>query len=150
VVQPSTIDPIEWSTPADCSDAYFFLTVGGIKPSELSSIGNLYCLYIHQLPKVTFSLKTMAPLSMAVIVIVVFAFLSSIESFKFFGMPRSISNSLPSSVANQQEIVRTAPTIRDLEPIIVDQSRQLRSISDKDFSENILESEGLSVVLFTR
>jgi hypothetical protein len=40
-------------------------------------------------------------------------------------------------------------TIRELEPIVVDQSRELRSISDANFNDKVLLSQGLSVVFFT-
>ena len=45
----------------------------------------------------------------------------------------------------------TAPSVnRNLEIITVDQSRQLIDISDANFKQNVLEQEGLTVVLFTR
>jgi hypothetical protein len=48
------------------------------------------------------------------------------------------------------ESVKTyTDTIRELEPIVVDQSRELRSISDANFNDKVLLSQGLSVVFFT-
>ena len=44
-----------------------------------------------------------------------------------------------------------APTVnRNLGIITVDQSRQLIDVSDADFKKNVLDQEGLTVVLFTR
>jgi hypothetical protein len=77
---------------------------------------------------------------------------STNEAFKLLGMPRFLPKSSPpvaSSVAGQQ-VTKTTPFLRDLEPIAVPTSRELHSITDKTFNENILESEGLAIVFFTR
>jgi hypothetical protein len=77
---------------------------------------------------------------------------STNEAFKLLGMPRFLPKSSPpvaSSVAGQ-EVTKTTPFLRDIEPLGVPASRELLSITDKNFNENILESEGLAIVFFTR
>ena len=78
--------------------------------------------------------------------------LGTSDSFKLLGLPRFLSNASPSvasSVAGQ-EITRTTPSVRELEPISVGKLRELLSVTDADFSQNVLQNEGLSIVLFTR
>ena len=86
------------------------------------------------------------------VLVLVAVLLGTSNSFKLLGLPRFLANSSPSiasSVAGQ-EVTRTTPTVRELEPISVGNDRQLLSITDADFSQNVLQSEGLSIVLFTR
>lgn len=56
---------------------------------------------------------------------------------------------LYSTIGESIKTYTDTDTIRELEPIVVDQSRELRSISDSNFNDNVLLSQGLSVVFFT-
>jgi hypothetical protein len=54
-----------------------------------------------------------------------------------------------STIGESVKTYTDTDTIRELDPIVVDQSRELRSISDSNFNDNVLLSQGLSVVFFT-
>ena len=84
--------------------------------------------------------------------IVLVSFLSSNDSFKLLGMPRFLpkaSAPVASSVTGQ-DLSKIAMPVRTLESIGLPQPRELQSITDRDFSEQILETSGLAIVLFTR
>lgn len=86
------------------------------------------------------------------VVAIIFGLASTSDAFKLLGMPRFLASNLPSIASSVpgQEVTRTTPIIRDLLPITVDTNRELLTITDKNFSQNVLEAEGLSIVLFTR
>jgi hypothetical protein len=54
-----------------------------------------------------------------------------------------------STIGESVKTYTDTDTVRELEPIVVDQSRELSSISDANFNDNVLLSQGLSVVFFT-
>jgi hypothetical protein len=86
------------------------------------------------------------------LLIVLVSFLSSNDSFKLLGMPRFLpkaSAPVASSVTGQ-DLSKVAMPVRTLESIGLPQPRELQSITDRDFSEQILETNGLAIVLFTR
>jgi hypothetical protein len=86
------------------------------------------------------------------LLVVLVSFLSSNDSFKLLGMPRFLpkaSATVASSVTGQ-DLSKVAMPVRTLESIGLPQPRELQSITDRDFSEQILETNGLAIVLFTR
>lgn len=86
------------------------------------------------------------------LLLVFVSFLAVNDSFKLFGMPRFLpkaSAPVASSVTGQDLSKVTVP-VRTLEPIGLPQARELQSITDRDFNEQILETSGLAIVLFTR
>ena len=78
-------------------------------------------------------------------------FTVSTQAFKF-GIPaRFIPQQIsPTATTKSRDTVQLPPVQRNLEPITVDQSRQLIDVSDNSFTQTILNNEGLTVVLFTR
>lgn len=62
-----------------------------------------------------------------------------------FGMPSRLFSQTVSP-----NVVKSPTPERTLESITVDNSRQLMDISDSNFKQNVLNQEGLTVVLFTR
>ena len=78
-------------------------------------------------------------------------FTVSTQAFKFGipsrFIPQQISQTAPT---RGRDTVRAPPVQRNLEPITVDQSRELVDISDQNFYQTVLNNEGLTIVLFTR
>ena len=100
----------------------------------------------------SWSTLTMPAFRMISFIIAIALCTSHSTAFKLLGMPRFLQKSSPpvaSSVAGH-EITPTSSPKKDLATIGIPQSRELLKISDKNFSANILESEGLSIVFFTR
>ena len=100
----------------------------------------------------SWSTLTMPAFRMISFIIAIALYVSHSTAFKLLGMPRFLQKSSPpvaSSVAGH-EITATSSPKKDLATIGIPQSRELLKISDKNFSANILESEGLSIVFFTR
>lgn len=62
-----------------------------------------------------------------------------------FGMPSRLFSQTVSP-----NVIKSPTPERTLESITVDNSRQLMDISDSNFKQNVLNQEGLTVVLFTR
>lgn len=62
-----------------------------------------------------------------------------------FGIP----SRLFSQISTPKSVTPTEVQ-RNLEPITVDNSRNLMDITDLNFKENVLDQEGLTIVLFTR
>ena len=86
------------------------------------------------------------------LLLVFVSFLAANDSFKLFGMPRFLpkaSAPVASSVTGQDLSKVTVP-VRMLDSIGLPQARELQSITDRDFNEQILETSGLAIVLFTR
>ena len=86
------------------------------------------------------------------LLLVFVSFLAVNDSFKLFGMPRFLpkaSAPVASSVTGQ-DLSKVTVHVRTLEPIGLPQARELQNITDRDFNEQILETSGLAIVLFTR
>ena len=86
------------------------------------------------------------------ILLVLASFLPLKESLKLFGMPRFLpkaSTPVASSVAGQ-DLSKVSVPVRTLGSIGLPQPRELQSITDRDFNEQVLETNGLAIVLFTR
>ena len=87
-------------------------------------------------------LKMMKSTRLAILLVIVLA--SIVDALKF---------GIASRLFPQRTIANApiAPTVnRNLGIITVDQSRQLIDVSDADFKKNVLDQQGLTVVLFTR
>ena len=132
----------------DCSDDYIHMRCNVLCITATTVPHLTPCEYTSEL-KLHIQLRKISA-TMFFIIVAILA--STSNAYKLLGMPRFLANTLPSIASSVpgQEVMRISPAVRELQPITIGSNRELLAITDRDFSENVLESEGLSIVFFTR